>query len=261
MARRSLSLGGLRPLALAVVVATSLLAPVGISAQAAEDDAAPTETAPGGDPAVPAPAPDPDGTAPSPAPVASQPPAPSTVASPPSSPPPTAVEVSRASASASKSVSIVDFAFNPGSITVNSGDTVQWTNNGKVPEGHDVTGDGLDSGLLNPGDSYSHTFNAAGTFSYVCTIHPAMTGAVEVLDRSSTGSGGSNGGSGGASGEASPGAAPTESSGTAGTGSGAGSLPTSGSDSSRLAMLGLMLVGLGLALRVLRPRGAEHRQG
>jgi len=246
MARRSTSLGGLRPLALAVVVATSLLAPVGISAQAAEEDV-PTETAPTSDPIVPTP--DPGGTAPDP--VTSSASAPT--GSPPSNPPPTAVTVSRAGASASKSVSIVDFAFNPGSITVNTGDTVQWTNNGKVSEGHDVTGDGLDSGLMISGDTYNHTFKASGTFSYLCTIHPSMTGTVKVLGRSSGDSGGSGeSGDGGGSSGSDTTAAGSESAAltppvAAGTDT---SLPASGDDSLPLATLGIWLLALGLAIRV-----------
>jgi plastocyanin len=250
MARRSSSLGGLRPLALAVVT-TSLLAPVGISAQAAEEDI-PPEAASTSDPVVPTPVPDPGGTAPNPGAVVSQPPAPSTVASPP----PTVVTVSRAGASASKSVSIVDFAFNPGSITVNTGDTVQWTNNGKVPEGHDVTGDGLDSGLLKAGGTYSHTFSDSGSFSYICSIHPNMKGTVKVLGRSSGGSGGGSGSgeSGGSSGSdaiaAGSESAAVGSLGAAGT---AGSLPASGADPLPLATLGIWLLVLGLGTRVFAP--------
>jgi len=41
---------------------------------------------------------------------------------------------------------------------------------------------------FNSGGSGSHTFNSAGTFSYICTIHPNMKGTVRVL--SSGGGGG-----------------------------------------------------------------------
>jgi plastocyanin len=250
MLRGGESLGGLRPLALAVVVATSLLAPVGISAQAAEDDV-PTETAPTSEPVVPTPVPDPGETAsvtPPSAPAAS-----------PSSAPPTAVTVSRASA-ASQSVSIVDFAFKPSSITVNMGDTVKWTNNGKAPEGHDVTGDGLDSGLLKGGESYSHKFKASGTFSYICTIHPQMKGSVNVLASSTTIDSPCPSSSCG-SGTGSPtGVAGTTGSGVAGTTSApsissdpAGGLPLTGWDPMWLVTVGLLFLDLGLALRLFGP--------
>jgi LPXTG-motif cell wall-anchored protein len=178
------------------------------------------------------------------------------------------VRLARATTSAAQSVSIVDFAFKPGSITVNAGDTVQWTNNGKVPEGHDVTGDGLDSGRLKSGDTYSHTFNAAGTFSYICSIHPSMKGTVKVLAASS-GGGGASTGSGGSSGggsEASASAGDTTASGSesaavsspdaAGSDS---SLPATGSDSLVLSAVGLVLLGLGLGLRLLAAAATGRR--
>jgi plastocyanin len=71
-----------------------------------------------------------------------------------------------------------DYVFSPSSITVATGDTVSWTNNGNLP--HDVTGDGLASGTLQSGQGYSHTFASAGSFSYICSLHPFMKGSVTV---------------------------------------------------------------------------------
>jgi plastocyanin len=76
------------------------------------------------------------------------------------------------------SVSIVDFAFEPATLQVAAGETVVWTNDGLAP--HTVTGDFADSGVLNPGQTFSHTFDAEGAFDYVCAIHPDMTGSVTV---------------------------------------------------------------------------------
>jgi plastocyanin len=47
---------------------------------------------------------------------------------------------------------------------------------------HTVTGDngGPSSQPLATGQSYSFTFNTAGTFAYHCSIHPSMTGMVIV---------------------------------------------------------------------------------
>jgi plastocyanin len=179
------------------------------------------------------------------------------------------VTIERANASGSKSVSIVDFSFNPGTITVNAGDSVEWTNNGTVPEGHDVTGDGLDSGVLHAGNSYSHIFSQPGTFSYICTIHPSMKGTVKVLGRSSGSSGdnvSSDESGGGTSGEGSSGAAPTGSgseSAAVSSPDAAGSsssLPSTGSDSRRLAVVGLVLLNLGLVLRVLGAATVRRRR-
>ena len=77
-------------------------------------------------------------------------------------------------------MSIVDFAFQPGSLEVPAGSTVTWTNTGAAT--HTVTADdgSFDSGNLAPGASFSQTFNTAGTFAYHCNIHPQMTATIVV---------------------------------------------------------------------------------
>jgi plastocyanin len=63
-----------------------------------------------------------------------------------------------------------DLGFHPLSLTIAAGDTVVWTNAGGT---HDVHAD--DNGFFNspsPSDwTFSHTFTAAGTVGYHCTIH------------------------------------------------------------------------------------------
>ncbi len=77
------------------------------------------------------------------------------------------------------SVTIQGFAFSPADLTVAKGATVTWTNQDSVP--HTVKfGDGTVSPTLNKGESYSRTFSDAGEFSYICGIHPSMTGKVKV---------------------------------------------------------------------------------
>jgi plastocyanin len=81
----------------------------------------------------------------------------------------------------SAEVSMKDIKFNPSEVTVKAGDTVTWTNDDGV--GHDVTGDSFKSGepgALENGDTFEHTFDKAGTFDYVCTVHPGMKGTVKV---------------------------------------------------------------------------------
>lgn len=75
-------------------------------------------------------------------------------------------------------VKIVDFAVDPASVKIPAGTTVTWTNNGASP--HTVNGDGLDSGTLMAGATYSFTFTTPGTVSYACAFHPQMTGTIEV---------------------------------------------------------------------------------
>lgn len=83
------------------------------------------------------------------------------------------------------SIDIKDYAFQPAKITVKKGTTVSWTN--QDSDRHDVTPtdestDFKASKLLAKGESYSYTFNTAGTFSYYCSPHPYMKGTVEVTE-------------------------------------------------------------------------------
>lgn len=68
--------------------------------------------------------------------------------------------------------------YNPGSLTVSLGTTVTWINNESVT--HTVTSDSalFDSGNMNKGNSFTYTFNKAGTFPYHCKYHPNMTGKI-----------------------------------------------------------------------------------
>lgn len=79
------------------------------------------------------------------------------------------------------SVSIED-SFEPADAAIASGDTITWTNEDEEP--HTVTADDgtFDSGVLNPGDTYSVTFWGSGTITYYCTLHPWMVGSVTVSD-------------------------------------------------------------------------------
>jgi plastocyanin len=79
-------------------------------------------------------------------------------------------------------VSIVDFAFQPGSLGVAAGATVTWTNKGNAP--HTVTSDNglFDSGQIAPGLSFTWTFDTPGTYTYHCSIHPqVMNGSIVVV--------------------------------------------------------------------------------
>ena len=82
---------------------------------------------------------------------------------------------------ANASVQIVDMAFAPAAVTVNVGDTVTWTNGDPMIHTVTSTTGAFDSGDLGEGESYSLTFTEAGTFAYLCTPHPFMTGTVTVV--------------------------------------------------------------------------------
>jgi plastocyanin len=77
-------------------------------------------------------------------------------------------------------VQVVDFTFEPAALTIPAGATVTWTNAGSRP--HTVTADdgAFDSGRLDPGEQFSHTFDQPGTFTYHCGFHPDMQGSIVV---------------------------------------------------------------------------------
>jgi plastocyanin len=81
---------------------------------------------------------------------------------------------------ADSAVTIAGFAFDPATVTIQVGDSVTWTNEDSV--GHTATaGDGsFDTGPIANGASETVTFDSAGTFAYVCSIHPQMAGSVVV---------------------------------------------------------------------------------
>ena len=81
---------------------------------------------------------------------------------------------------AAHSVSIANFAFAPANLTIAAGDTVTWTNNDQTAHTSTSDNGAWDSGPLQPGASFSHTFTTAGTFSYHCSIHPFMTATITV---------------------------------------------------------------------------------
>lgn len=70
--------------------------------------------------------------------------------------------------------------FQPGVVTVGPGDTLEIVNDD--PMLHNVYGPGWYHGDLRPGEVMSRTFDEEGTYTFACTLHPGMTGAVVVGD-------------------------------------------------------------------------------
>lgn len=88
-------------------------------------------------------------------------------------------------ANTSTSIEIKEFAYSPAKVTVKKGTTVTWTNQDSMR--HDVNPDNPTeefekSSLLAKGESYSVTFNTAGTYSYYCSPHPYMKGTITVTE-------------------------------------------------------------------------------
>ena len=81
-------------------------------------------------------------------------------------------------------VKIVDFEFEPATTEVSVGTTVTWANDGPTAHTSTAFGEGgtkiWDSNILNRGDDYSFAMDEAGTFNYVCSLHPSMKARIVV---------------------------------------------------------------------------------
>jgi plastocyanin len=97
----------------------------------------------------------------------------------------------------------VQLRFEPPAVTIRTGETVTWINDSPLP--HTATDDPeknpvaeafpeyalrpacaapWDSGLLQPGQSFSHTFDVPGDYAYFCIPHvlSGMRGTIDVRD-------------------------------------------------------------------------------
>ena len=78
-------------------------------------------------------------------------------------------------------IKMQNIAFDPKDVTVKVGQKVTWTNDDSVD--HNVTsksGETIKSDNFGKGGTFSFTPTKAGKISYVCTIHPGMTGTLTV---------------------------------------------------------------------------------
>jgi len=78
-------------------------------------------------------------------------------------------------------VTIDNFFFTPGTVTVKAGTTVTWTNKDDIPHGIASSNNAFKkSGALDTDDSFSFTFTTPGTYQYFCYLHPKMVGTIVV---------------------------------------------------------------------------------
>jgi plastocyanin len=89
------------------------------------------------------------------------------------------------------SISSNPFSLSPSVVNIKPNETVTWHNEDTTI--HSITTgtpqygfDGrFDSGPIQPGGTFSYTFDKTGTYQYFCLFHPWMTGLVNVGDGSS----------------------------------------------------------------------------
>ncbi len=80
------------------------------------------------------------------------------------------------------SVEIADFSFSPADIEIEAGTEVTWSNADPTPHTVSARDGSFDSETLDSGSEYAATFSRAGTFAYLCQIHPSMRGTIRVVD-------------------------------------------------------------------------------
>jgi plastocyanin len=78
-------------------------------------------------------------------------------------------------------IEIKDFAFNPQTITVKSGEKITWINRDEEP--HTVVSvekQFKKSTALDTDQEFMVVAGSPGTYSYFCSVHPKMTGTIIV---------------------------------------------------------------------------------
>ena len=77
-------------------------------------------------------------------------------------------------------VKIDNFSFGPSITKVSAGTTVTWINRDDIPHTVASTEKTFKSKVMDTDEKFSYTFSKPGTYPYFCSIHPKMTGTVEV---------------------------------------------------------------------------------
>lgn len=78
-------------------------------------------------------------------------------------------------------IEIKDFAFNPQTLTVKSGEKITWINRDEEP--HTIVSvekQFKKSSALDTDEEFTVTAGAPGTYTYFCSVHPKMTGTIIV---------------------------------------------------------------------------------
>ncbi len=81
----------------------------------------------------------------------------------------------------SAEVEIEDFSYRPDPVTIEEGGKVIWKNRDSAPHTATAADGSFDTGTIEEDKLKSETFKEAGTYEYVCSIHPQMHGTVEVI--------------------------------------------------------------------------------
>ena len=95
-----------------------------------------------------------------------------------------AKDASAGTVSGEPAVKIVNFQFEPKSLTVKAGSTVTWTNEDTATHSIKDTSQlatPVSPDLVGKGTTFSITYGQPGSYSYICGIHQYMSGSVQVV--------------------------------------------------------------------------------
>jgi plastocyanin len=110
------------------------------------------------------------------------------VTAPPTAPPASASNAPPAKAAAAKPVArtvrtgMKNIHYLQPTLEIEVGTTVEWKNNDPLLHSVTAVNKSFDSGLIQPGKTYRHTFTKAGTFNIYCVPHPFMKGTIVVKE-------------------------------------------------------------------------------
>jgi plastocyanin len=77
-------------------------------------------------------------------------------------------------------VVIDNFTFSPTPLIVGAGSDVTWVNHDDIPHSIVCPALNVKSHPLDTDDSFVHRFEQAGTYEYMCGLHPHMRGQITV---------------------------------------------------------------------------------
>jgi len=83
-------------------------------------------------------------------------------------------------AATTHTVTMEGTSFSPQTLTVKRGDRIVWVNRDPFPHTATSKAAGFDSRSIAAQKSWRHIARKPGTFPYVCTFHPTMTGTLVV---------------------------------------------------------------------------------
>jgi plastocyanin len=87
---------------------------------------------------------------------------------------------SRAEAEADARIIVDNFTFAPVPLTVKAGTTVTWANHDDIPHSIVCPALKVKSHPMDTDETFAYRFEQAGTFDYICGLHPHMHGQVVV---------------------------------------------------------------------------------